>query len=76
MISKTVPALPEKNRMFLSGTTQSDLLGPFELPEHSQVWTVPHKSKTGIYGPAMVECGGRIEGDDPSSDPCPKASDQ
>ena len=37
LVSKTPSVIPDKNRMFLSGTTQSDLMGPFELPDNSQV---------------------------------------
>ena len=29
-----------------------------------------------MYGPAMVESGGRVDGDDPEADPAPKRSDK
>ncbi|CAK0904040.1 unnamed protein product, partial [Prorocentrum cordatum] len=69
-------ALPEKTRLHFPGATHSDLLGPFDVPDNSSVWLVPQKDKAEIYGPAMVESGGSIPGDDAQADPAPKPTDR
>lgn len=67
--------VPTKKLLHSQGTTQSDLLGPFEAPANEEVWRVAHKEKTSIYGPSFVEVGGAVEGDDVKADPAPRPTD-
>ena len=67
--------IQRKNRLYLPGTTQTDLMGPFDVPDNDVAWNVKHSEKAKIYGSAMVESGGRVEGDNVEADPAPKGSD-
>ncbi len=75
IVTGKLVTLPEKDRLNMPGTTQSDFLGPFDVPDNESVWRVPSKQKTAIYGSAMVDVGGSIPGDDPAADPAPKPSE-
>ena len=50
--------------------------GPFDKPPKKKVWCVQQKDKHNLYGPALVECGSKVEGDvGPEKDPGAKPNE-
>ena len=65
-----------KKRLNCLGSNASDCLGPFERPKKTDLWHVKQSAKASLYGPALVEVGGKVEGDaGADKDPAPKANE-
>ena len=76
MVSGQALQLPTKDRLHSSGTNRSDCMGPFEKPAKKNVWRVQQKEKANLYGPALVDCGSKVEGDaGPDKDPAAKSTE-
>ena len=68
--------LVAKDHLHVPGSNCADLLGPFERLNPESLWKVRHKEKGTLYGKAMVQVGGAVEGDPgPEVDPGPKGND-
>ena len=63
LVSRDNIVLPTKDRLHSAGTNSSDMIGPFTKPLPSAGWQVRHKSKVRMYGSAMVDPSGKVEGD-------------
>ena len=68
--------MASKDRLHSGGTNRSDSIGPFDKPPKKKVWCVQQKDKHNLYGPALVECGSKVEGDvGPEKDPGAKPNE-
>lgn len=66
---------PYKKRLHCGGSNASDTMGPFQRQKKAHLWHVKHGQKAALYGPNIVEAGGKVEGDNVDKDPSPRAKD-
>ena len=67
---------PQKKRWRGGGPNASGTMGPYERQTKAELWCVKQRDKGKLYGPNLVEAGGKVEGDNPEEDPAARPADK
>ena len=76
LFSQKTISVPYKKRLHCGGSNVSDTLGPLHKPARSELWSIKQSLKSKYYGSALVEVGGKVDGDaGGDTDPAPRSTE-